>query len=218
MKAETVLSVLKKLPYFTKQNLSLALNIEGECLNYWVKKLLKQKIIIPIKKGFYISSYYKDLIYQDVQKKENYLEYLANIIRFPSYISLEYVLSKYSFIPESVTAVTSITIKSPRTYISEIGLFIYRSIKNSLFFEFETKQYIDREIKIATLPKAIFDYLYLKSFESKQQMELYLKEEGRLNWSVLSKSDKKSFIKICADVNLKKMSQVVEILKKEKIL
>lgn len=218
MKTETALDILKKLPYFTKQNLSLALNIKKESLNYWIKKLLKQKTIITIKKGLYISSYYKDLINQDTQNKEGYFEYLANIIRYPSYISLEYVLAKHGFIPESTTTTTSITTKSSRKYSSGIGVYTYQSIKNNLFFGYITKKFIDKEIKIATLSKAIFDFLYLRPFASGQQITPYLIEEGRFNWSVLSNNDKKTFIIFCVRSNSKKMLQIIKILKKEKIL
>jgi hypothetical protein len=218
MKIETALVVLKKLPYFTKQNLSLALNIKEESLNYWIKKLIKQKTIIPIKKGLYISSYYRDVINQNTQNKENYFEYLANIIRYPSYISLEYVMAKDGFIPESTTTITSVTTKSSRKYLSGIGTYTYQSIKNNLFFGYITIKFMDKEIKIASLSKAIFDFLYLQPFESEQQMALYLKEEGRFNWGVLSNNDKKTLIKTCVDSNSKKMLRVIKILKQEKIL
>ena len=44
--------------------------------------------------------------------KEPYAEYMANRLRLPSYLSLEYVLAKEGLIPEAVYALTSITSKN----------------------------------------------------------------------------------------------------------
>lgn len=218
MRIEEILPILKRSPYFTKQNLSLSLGLEGEDLNYWIKKLLKEKILIPVKKGLYISSYYKDIISQNPEESESYLEYLANIIRFPSYISLEYVLGKISFIPEAVWTITSVTTKSSRKYFSDLTTFTYRTIKKELFYGYTQKQYRDKIIRIASPAKAVFDYLYLKRFFSKPQMINELKEDGRFNWEVLSTLDKQEFIKICNTSSSGKMSFIASVLKKEKIL
>jgi len=86
--------MMEKLAYYTKQNLNLYLNKEGESLNYWIKKMINKGLLIPIKKGFYISSFYLDKI-KEKNEIEEYFEYLAGIIRYPSYISLEYALAKY---------------------------------------------------------------------------------------------------------------------------
>jgi len=82
MKINQILAILKQQPYFTKQNLGLALGKKGEDLNYWLKKLTREKLLTPLKKGFYISSFYPD-------QSENYWLYLANVLRFPSYVSQE---------------------------------------------------------------------------------------------------------------------------------
>ena len=129
-----VLEVLKGAPYFTKQNIGLALQKDGEDLNYWIKKLRAQKMLITLKKGMYISSYYQDMISQNPSDKELYLMYLANVLRSPSYVSLEFILSRYNIIPEASFAVTSITTKSSRVFSSAFSSFIYRSIKEELFF------------------------------------------------------------------------------------
>jgi len=70
---------LEKLAYFTKQNLNLYLNKEGESLNYWIKKLIYKGILIPIKKGFYISSFYLDRV-KERNETEEYFEYLSGLL------------------------------------------------------------------------------------------------------------------------------------------
>lgn len=210
--------ILRQSPYLTKQNLSLALDKEGENLNYWIKKFLKEKTLISLKKGFYISSYYLDLISQNPQDKEAYLEYLANVLRYPSYISLEYVLSKQNFLAEASFALTSVTTKTPRLYDSAIGRFIYRNIKKELFSDYSIKEFGIKQIRIADLPKALFDFLYLKEFTSQEEMRDYLIGEGRLNWKVLLPPDKRDFIRLAQNSGSKKMKSIMNILRKRKVL
>ncbi|MBI3384573.1 hypothetical protein HY030_00040, partial [Candidatus Gottesmanbacteria bacterium] len=69
---------LKQAPYLTKQNLALALSQEGENLNYWIKKLLKERQLISLKKGLYVFSYFVDMVSQDPKNKEMYFAYIAN--------------------------------------------------------------------------------------------------------------------------------------------
>lgn len=215
-----LLTTLKQLPYFNKQNLGLALNKEGEDLNYWIKKLTKEKLLIPLKKGFYISSYYKDMVIHDPQKSEIYWLYLANVLRSPSYVSLEYVLAKYNLIPEAVFVITSITLKSSRKYTSDAATFIYRNIKRELFYGYQLMVFGSTGItvRIAYLYKALFDFLYLKKFTSQREMKDYLLEEGRINWDVLSDNDKKDFLQVIKKTSSKKMGAIALILKKEGIL
>lgn len=210
--------ILKQSPYLTKQNFSLAFNKAGENLNYWIKKLLKEKALISLKKGFYISSYYLDLVSQDPLNKEAYLEYLANILRFPSYISLEYVLSSRNFLAETAFAITSVTVKSPRVYESEIAKFVYRNIKKELFSGYDFKEFGAKKIKIASLAKALFDFLYLRKFATTGEMCNYLTEEGRFNWDVMLPNDKKELVKLVEISGSKKMKSALDILRKAKIL
>lgn len=221
MEINQVLTILRELPYFTKQNLALALGKEDEDLNYWIKKLSKQKLILPLKKGFYISTPYKDKTEIVPSEYEKYWIYLANSLRSPSYVSLEYVLSKYNVIPEAVFAITSVTLKSSRKYMSEAGTFIYQSIKDKLFYGGYQLMVFGNTgitVKIAYLYKALFDFLYLKSFTSNEDLRNYLLNEGRLNWNVLTVEDKNKFIEISEKSGSAKMVNIVKILKKGVIL
>jgi len=208
---------LEKLAYYTKQNLNLYLNKEGESLNYWIKKLINKDILIPIKKGFYVSSFFLEKL-KDKNQTEEYFEYLAGIIRYPSYISLEYALAKYGLIPESVFIITSISKKTTRKYDSKLVAYSYRKIKDSIFTGFIEKKYGRQIIRFATPSKALFDYLYLRKFTSDIEIENYLLKTGRINWSVLESVDKKLFIKYVDLSSSNKMSKILKILVNNKIL
>jgi len=208
---------LTDLPYYTKQNLSLALGKNPDALDYWIKKLIKNQALIPLKKGLYVSSYYLDLI-KAKGKTEDYLEYLAGVVRSPSYLSLEYALSKYGLIPEAVFAITSITTKSTRSYQTALTSFYYRNLKTELFSGFIEKKLEKQTIKMALPAKALFDYLYLKKFSSPAEMKSYLLSEGRINWTVFENNDRKEFTQYTKLSASKKMLAIDKILKINKLL
>lgn len=117
-----------------------------------------------------------------------YIMKAANLIYEPSYISLQYALSFYDMIPESVVSVTSITTKKTAEFHSaKLGDFYYRNIKTNNFNGFvlmgEQHKY-----QMATPEKAIADLLYLNhGYNSEEDMkELRLDDEfmkHEFNWT-----------------------------------
>ena len=196
---------MEQLPYFNKITLGEILGKKGENLNYWIKRLLEKGEIIALKKGLYVSRLYLLSLKKNPDLKEKYLEYLANIIRYPSYISLEYALAKYGAIPEGVYTVTSVTLKSTRVFRNELGRFTYRNIKNELFGGFEILDFDGNRIKFASKGKALFDFLYYKKLG-----EL---EELRINWDIFNTQDREGFKKIVILSGSAKMRKVLKNLK-----
>jgi predicted transcriptional regulator of viral defense system len=97
----------------------------------------------------------------DAQIDESTLFMMANRIYEPSYISRESALAYYLVIPESVLGVTSVSSRKTKQFDSEWGRLSYRSIKPSLMFGYQVIEK-DKMIKykIASLEKAVLDYLY----------------------------------------------------------
>ena len=97
----------------------------------------------------------------DRQIDEDDLFMLANRIYEPSYISRESALAYYLVIPETVLGVTSVSSRKTRRFDSQWGVFDYRSTKSVLMFGYRV---IERgkmvKYKIASLEKAVLDYLY----------------------------------------------------------
>ncbi|KKR10025.1 MAG: hypothetical protein UT39_C0024G0004 [Candidatus Woesebacteria bacterium GW2011_GWA1_39_21] len=196
---------MEQLPYFNKITLGEILGKEGENLNYWIKKLLKNGEIIALKKGLYVSRLYLLSLAKNPDLREKYLEYLANIIRFPSYISLEYALSKFGVIPEGVYAITSITTKTGRTYKSKLGSFIYKSMRDDLFGGFSVIDFENKRIKFATKAKALFDFLYFRKRGNMDNL--------RINWDQFNENDKQEFKKIVFDSGIYKIKKELTKLK-----
>lgn len=86
-----------------------------------INALLKKGVIIRVKKGIYVfGDRYSNRPYSK--------ELLANWIYGPSILSMDYMLSWYGLIPESVAVVTSSTGKRPKTFKTPVGDFIYRQV------------------------------------------------------------------------------------------
>jgi len=97
----------------------------------------------------------------DAQVDEGYLFMVANRIYEPSYISRESALAYYLVIPESVLGVTSVSSRKTKHIESEWGRFSYRSIKPLLMFGYLVVEHEKMiKYKIASLEKAVLDYLY----------------------------------------------------------
>jgi len=216
MSTKNTIINFKNVPYITKQNLSLFLGKTNYNLDYWSKKLVNEGALIPLKNGLYAPRYYYDLVSQSPNEKEKYVEFLANTIRGPSYVSLEYVLSKNNFLAESVFSISSVTLKSTRTYNTDIAKFIYKNMRQDLFYGYYYENFKDKQIKIASVAKALFDFFYLMTIES--NIKEYLLNNSRFNWDTLSTAQKKEFEEMAVSSQSHKMLTILKILKQEKIL
>jgi predicted transcriptional regulator of viral defense system len=196
---------MEQLPYFNKITLGEMLEKKGDSLNYWAKTLLEKGEIIALKKGLYASKLYLTGLSRTPPLRELYLEYLANIIRYPSYVSLEYALSKYGALPENIYAITSVTQKTSRVYKNKLGTFFYRNIKEDLFTGFKVVDFEGKRVKIATPAKALFDFLY---YQDLQDPDLF-----RINWEVFSKDDRKEFERIVFLAKSVKMERFLKTIK-----
>lgn len=125
---------LEQMPYFNKKEAAALIGKQGRNLDKKITQLKKIGYLKTIRKGIYVSS-----AYADKESGESYMQFIANILRSPSYISTEYVMAREGLIPESVYWVTSVTVKSSRKYSNFLGNFLYRSIKKPLFLGIEEK-------------------------------------------------------------------------------
>lgn len=75
-----------------------------------ITTLLQSGAIIRVKKGLYVLG-------TDYRHTPIHRGLLANLLFGPSYVSCEYALSYYGFIPERVVIVTSMTVKRKKNLI-----------------------------------------------------------------------------------------------------
>lgn len=198
----------EKIPCFTKQNLRIFWKGSEFALNERIKRALKSGRLLKLKKGLYTTNIYclKEL------EKSKFKEFIALKLRFPSYLSTEYVLAKYELLTEITFPLTSVTTKTGRTYQNFLGTYRYLNLKKELYFGFEESSFNQNKYFIATKAKAMFDFLYLKKNIGDLKKEIL--EGLRINWDNFTKNDFLLFQKYVSKSRSKKMEKISKILEK----
>jgi len=197
--------IIESKPYLTKKELELLLEKKGKNLDKKISLLLRDKYLIPLKRGFYVTEKFY------LKNRQSFEEYLANILYYPSYLTAEYVLAKEGVIPENVYAYTSVSLKATRSFKNQFGNFYYKKIKESLFCGFYQKPYLENyQIKIATFAKALFDYFYFMPFSMAKNIR-----DLRLNLINFRKKDFEEFFSYVKISQSEKMKKIYQLIKKE---
>lgn len=184
-------------PYFTRDQLEKRnLDFFDNQLTQWQK----DGSIKQVKKGFYVFSNQQDKLSS---------EEVSFLLYRPSYISLEYALRKYNFIPEMVETVTAVSTKKTRKFSNIYGDFSYRQVKSDLFFGYEPKKTKYSKYLLATPEKAILDFFYLNSSRLDNQEDI---SELRFNYNEIEEQIERSKLQKYADFFNKKTNKLVNIL------
>ncbi|MCX6796826.1 MAG: hypothetical protein NTW06_05025 [Candidatus Falkowbacteria bacterium] len=188
-----------KTPIFSLHDLVLSnLKVYPYQLTQWVK----MGYLAKIKNGLYVIA---------EKEKEISNEVIAFNLYQPSYVSLEWALSKYGLIPEMVYNCTSITTKTTRMFTNKFGSFSFRNIKKDLFFGYKKIVAGGQAYLIAEPEKALFDYIYLNLGQIDNQADI---EELRLNESAVKELNHKKIKAYFLAANNKKAMAIYELLKK----
>lgn len=121
-----------------------------------IRELIKSKHLIHLRRGLY--SIGQNL---DLQPPEPYL--IANHLRGPSYVSLETALAYWNMIPERTYEISSVTLKSSKSFNTMAGRFIYKNLK-SPYYSFGIKKVeisSKQTVMIASKEKALCDKIVL---------------------------------------------------------
>ncbi len=116
-------------------------------------RMLDSGELLHIRRGLYLAG----------EESPFSVKTLANIIYGPSYISFEYALAYYGFIPERTYTITSAVFgkNKHKRFDTPVGTFIYRHIPEAVyFFEYRHQEENGHPYLIATAEKAICDTLY----------------------------------------------------------
>lgn len=210
IKIKKIISLAEKLPYFSFSDLT-PIEKNKTYLKILLSRYEKKEKLFRLKKGFYTT---KGFI--DQSQKSNifssYVEFLANILYQPSYLSLDYILYRHNLITEIPVNFTSITVKKTAKFSNNFGNFFYHKIKESLFLGFQIIKEGDFTIFRATKAKALFDYLYLRKNLLINKKTI---EELRLNMHNFSKSDFKELENYSEIEGSKKMKEILNWLWKK---
>jgi len=163
---------------FSPFSLQKYFDVSSNAASLFLSRNVKKKNIVKLKNCFY--SFAGDYVNE---------MFIANKIYEPSYISLEYALSFYNIIPETVYSVTSVTTKATREFAINNISYVYGKIKKSAFTGYVKKDFNGQMTLIAEPEKALADWLYFVSLGKKELNE-------RLNFSALNKRKVMDFAKL----------------------
>jgi len=148
-----------------------------------ISKLLKSGEIVALKSGLYVLSaqFGRSLVSEQV----------ANLLYGPSYVSLDYALSRYGLIPEKVFCVTSVCLGRIKNYDTAIGRFSYQQLKPSYYSLAYIRYSMDNAAYLmATAEKALCDKLYYAPvLADTEALEQHLFEDLRINADALRDFD-----------------------------
>lgn len=202
---ESFFSPYLNFPFFTKETLrasAIQFNLFESTFNSYIDKALRKGEIIYLKRNHYVTHAFFDSHRTD----QSYLFFLANALLKPSYVSLEAALQYYGFFAEAVNyTITSVTPKLPRQFRNRTGIYLYRSISETLFSDFKTVKE-NFEFTIALPHKAVFDYLYYYTDRFTKNVHEDILEDLRIDISELGIKAKKRLRELLAPFTSIKIS------------
>lgn len=131
---------------------------------FFINRLVKQGYIYRVRRGLY-----------KLSNDEVPDLYIANKIYEPSYVSLEFALSYYGVIPETVYEITSVTTKATREFHTMGKVFSYSKIKNTAFTGYEIKKEGEIGFYMADAEKAFVDLFYLRQMRNQKPISRFNK-------------------------------------------
>ncbi len=213
MKSEN-LDSLESFPYFTIEAVKQLLGDESAAagtIQTALYRWMKAGQIIQVKKGVYMTRRFFEQHRADV----DFAPMVSAILIPQSYLSLEYILQRSAILTEMTYPVTAVTLKQTRVFENKLGTFTYRNIKAELYQGFTFTDYLGIPIAMATMAKALFDFLYLRPWKSNRRLAGYnLAEDLRLNLEDFSENDLVEFAAFVEISKSKKMEQILKNLGK----
>jgi hypothetical protein len=168
---------------------------------------MKAGHVIQLKKGVYMNRSF----YERHRLDLDFTPAISAILIPQSYVSLEFILQRYAILSEITYPVTAVTLKQTRVIENKLGTFSYRNVKEDIYIGFDFREYLGIPFSEASLPKALFDYLYLRPLSRVMfTSTLNLAEDLRLNIEEISEQDQNQFAEF---VEVSKSNKMQKILK-----
>lgn len=185
------------------------------CLHEYAKPrdritgLLADASLIRLRKGLYVFG-------ERYRRAPICRELLANLIYGPSYVSLDYALSRYGMILERVENVQSVTTGENRRFSTPLGVFTYRPLPAYRYAPgIRRSGEGDAHYLIASPEKALVDTVWAdKRFNSSslKEFDIYLYEDLRLDEECPRNLDWDHFTAICHSFASRKIDMLARCL------
>lgn len=200
-----ILDKIKTMPYFTRADIS-TLYYDKNYINVYISRLIKNESIVKLKRGIYTTNEYL----KSNKNNDSYIEFIANHLIAPSYLSESYILKKYNVFTEHTYGIVSITLKTTQVISNDINIFTYRNITPRLFRDIKVYQKDGFYVSYAPLYKALFDYFYFR--QNKFPNSLDYIDSLRFNWENITTKDLNKMYAICVKLKLERMKKISQLL------
>lgn len=187
---ELVKDKLGGLPYFSNADVGQILDKDESYVKQILLRYEKAQKVMRIKRGYYMTREFF------LSNKNNFEfgDMVASIVAPNGYLSTEYILQRHGVMTEAVYAYTGMTSSKTQQLHNKFGNYIFRHIKPAFYGGFETKDCWGVKVRIATVGKALFDYLYIRPHGWTYGEKKYdLVEDLRLNLYDWEEKDKINF-------------------------
>ena len=141
----------KKL--FSLSDISSLVDENRASLSVQLTRLVRSGLLVHPVRGWYENPFHPP------SKEET-----AMVIRYPSFLSMEYALSRHGILSQNVFTLTLVTRKLPYNYRTEHCVYEYHQIRKELF-----RGYMQEgSILVAEPEKALLDLIYIRAVHSKE--------------------------------------------------
>lgn len=184
IRSKRILKLTEALPLFGAADLA-PIGEKREYLNIILSRYVKRGTMLHLRKNLYVTKSYLD----NAERRgifSGYVEFTANKMYPPSYLSLDYVLHEHNMLTEIPQNMTSVGLRKTDHFSNNLGNFIYHKIKEELYLGFKVVKKGDFSILKATKAKALFDFLYLRK---RLLVDKRAVEELRLNLDEFTEND-----------------------------
>jgi predicted transcriptional regulator of viral defense system len=157
MKFDALVVRAAELPLLDTPTLQ-ALSGGGPALSVQIARWVRTGRLVRLRRGAY-------LLPPHLRRGEPPLERLGNLLRRPSYVSLERALSLHGLIPEAVPWITSVTPGHPGVLDTAVGVFSYRHVRAGWFSHYRELSVGAQSALVATPEKALLDLVHFSPGE-----------------------------------------------------
>lgn len=203
-----IFNLVENLPSFDASDLA-PIDEERSYLNVVLSRQVRRGVMVRLRKNLYVARKYLDT----AEKKgffSDYVEFTANKLYPPSYLSLDYVLHEHNMLTELPRNITSVALRKTDRFTNELGNFIYHKIKEELYLGFKLVKKGNFSILKGTKAKALFDFLY---FRKRLLVDKEAVSELRLNLDEFNKGDVRELESYVELEGSKRMKEILGWLK-----
>jgi hypothetical protein len=207
-----LLQPFERIPYFTMEGFKQAADIsKAEQARLLLHRWVKAGHLIQLKNAVYMTRKF----YEQRRNDASFSAAVSAIILPQSYLSLEYILQRHNILTEVTYPITAVTNKNTRRITNSLGTFWYRNLRADLYHGFAISTYFGIRFAEATLAKALFDYLYLRSLSRALRTAGFdLAAELRLNLDEFPESDRAEFYAYSEHSSIRKMELISDNLRR----